>query len=1744
MKVLVLFTVVAVATSAIASTKRVTKAITEEDDGQYHEDNSGDYTGYNSAYNNDVTAQEKSAFYPSQGASGQARSGSYQGGPYQVSSYQGIGAQVIPSQQFSRTSYNTYNNDGDDGQYHPNPEDDDGQYHEDNSGDYYSDNSGDYKGSYVNAEPYNHIGSNVEPYRHTPDQLFPYKHVGSNVEPYRHTPDQLVPYIPYSDAGSYKQVPDNGNYKQVPDKGNYKQVPDKGTYKQVPDKGNYKQVPDKGTYEQNPDLGNYKQVPDNGNYQQVPDNGNYKQLGDNGDYRQVGNSENYNGNDGKYKPDNEGQYVNQYSGKSSFSHTGSYSGSSGPNVVSGKVGQNADSSFVYDNQKVVEQSLVPPSFSKSVKQGQANDGQYHPDNSGNYNQKAVDGKYYSSNEGQYVGQQSGKSSFGQTNSYSGNSGSNVVFGKVNQHAGSSSVFGNQKVVGQNVDGATNDGQYHPDNSGNYNQKSVDVGKFSSGKSSFTQTSSYSGAPSPNVVPGRVNQPAVLSSVFGNQKVVGQTVGQKVVGQAVGGSSSYKSVDQSATNDGQYHPDNSGNYNQKSVDVGKYSSGNEGQHAGQYSGKSSFTQTSSYSGSPSLNVVPGKVSQPAGSLSVFGNQKVIGQTVGQKVVGQIVGGSSSYKSVDQSATNDGQYHADNNGNYNQKSVDVGKYSSGNKGQHAGQYSGKSSFTQTSSYSGASSPNIVPGKVNQPAGFSSVFDNQKVVGQTVGQKIVGQTVGGSSSYKLVDQSATNDGQYHPDNSGNYNQKSVDVGKYSSGNEGQHPGQYSGKSSFSQTSSYSGTPSLSVVPGKVSQPAGSSSIFGNQKVIGQTVGQKVVGQTVGGSSSYKSVDQSATNDGQYHADNSGNYNQKSVDVGKYSSGNEGQHAGQYSGKSSFTQTSSYSGASSPNVVPGKVNQPAGFSSVFGNQKVVGQTVGQKVVGQTVGGSSSYKSVDQSAINDGQYHPDNSGNYNQKSVDVGKYSSGNEGQHPGQYSGKSSFSQTNSYSGTPSLSVVPGKVSQRAGSSSIFGNQKVIGQTVGQKVVGQTVGGSSTYKSVDQSATNDGQYHADNSGNYNQKSVDVGKYSSGNEGQHAGQYSGKSSFTQTSSYSGASSPNVVPGKVNQPAGFSSVFGNQKVVGQTVGQKVVGQTVGGSSSYKSVDQSAINDGQYHPDNSGNYNQKSVDVGKYSSGNEGQNAGQYSGKSSFTQTSSYSGTPSLSVVPGKVNQPAGSSSVFGNQKVVGQTVGQKVVGQTVGGSSSYKSVDQSATNDGQYHPDNSGNYNQKSVDVGRYSSGNEGQHAGQYSGKSSFSQTSSYSGTPSLNVVPGKVSQPAGSSSVFGNQKVIGQTVGHKVVGQTVGGSSSYKSVDQSATNDGQYHAGNSGNYNQKSVDVGKYSSGNEGQHAGQYSGKSSFTQTSSYSGSSNPNVVPGKVSQHADLYSVFGNQKVVGQTVGGSFSNDGQYHPDNSGNYNQKSVDDGKYSSGNEGQRAGQYSGKSSFTQTSSYSGSPSPNVVPGIVSQPASSSSVFGNQKVGQQSGKSSFSQISSYSGSVGPNSISSPLASGIGGSAFQSKTVNFQNFKPVQTQQSYFNSYSEGESVKPGVQLVHQVFETVQPRADVVPFNIKDMQLIHSKIQTALSSKYGKHNEKFDEKHFGNIRQTEEFTNDGYHYMYETEKGIIGEEMGQLVGKGTDKVHIEVKGFYSYTGPDNVLYTVEYSADSLNGYLPKYSTVVKNAILSKGAKFCITK
>lgn len=55
------------------------------------------------------------------------------------------------------------------------------------------------------------------------------------------------------------------------------------------------------------------------------------------------------------------------------------------------------------------------------------------------------------------------------------------------------------------------------------------------------------------------------------------------------------------------------------------------------------------------------------------------------------------------------------------------------------------------------------------------------------------------------------------------------------------------------------------------------------------------------------------------------------------------------------------------------------------------------------------------------------------------------------------------------------------------------------------------------------------------------------------------------------------------------------------------------------------------------------------------------------------------------------------------------------------------------------------------------------------------------------------------------------------------------------------------------------------------------------------------------------------------------------------------------------------------------------------------------------------------------------------------------------------------------------------------------------------------------------YETENGISAEESGKLANPGTDAEAIRAKGFFRYTGPDNVLYSVTYTADE-NGFLPE--------------------
>ncbi|XP_023014351.1 uncharacterized protein [Leptinotarsa decemlineata] len=78
--------------------------------------------------------------------------------------------------------------------------------------------------------------------------------------------------------------------------------------------------------------------------------------------------------------------------------------------------------------------------------------------------------------------------------------------------------------------------------------------------------------------------------------------------------------------------------------------------------------------------------------------------------------------------------------------------------------------------------------------------------------------------------------------------------------------------------------------------------------------------------------------------------------------------------------------------------------------------------------------------------------------------------------------------------------------------------------------------------------------------------------------------------------------------------------------------------------------------------------------------------------------------------------------------------------------------------------------------------------------------------------------------------------------------------------------------------------------------------------------------------------------------------------------------------------------------------------------------------------------------------------------------------------------------------------------------------------DYNKYGIIRKIEQILEDGYHYIYETENEILGEEEGHLVNKGQKDEYMDVKGFYKYIGNDNVEYKVEYTVDSENGFVPK--------------------
>lgn len=69
---------------------------------------------------------------------------------------------------------------------------------------------------------------------------------------------------------------------------------------------------------------------------------------------------------------------------------------------------------------------------------------------------------------------------------------------------------------------------------------------------------------------------------------------------------------------------------------------------------------------------------------------------------------------------------------------------------------------------------------------------------------------------------------------------------------------------------------------------------------------------------------------------------------------------------------------------------------------------------------------------------------------------------------------------------------------------------------------------------------------------------------------------------------------------------------------------------------------------------------------------------------------------------------------------------------------------------------------------------------------------------------------------------------------------------------------------------------------------------------------------------------------------------------------------------------------------------------------------------------------------------------------------------------------------------------------------------------------LKLENEVNPDSYHYAYETENAIKGEENGRLINQNSKQEGIQATGFYEYVGPDNVKYRIEYIADE-NGFQP---------------------
>ncbi|XP_056644760.1 larval cuticle protein LCP-30-like [Diorhabda sublineata] len=128
----------------------------------------------------------------------------------------------------------------------------------------------------------------------------------------------------------------------------------------------------------------------------------------------------------------------------------------------------------------------------------------------------------------------------------------------------------------------------------------------------------------------------------------------------------------------------------------------------------------------------------------------------------------------------------------------------------------------------------------------------------------------------------------------------------------------------------------------------------------------------------------------------------------------------------------------------------------------------------------------------------------------------------------------------------------------------------------------------------------------------------------------------------------------------------------------------------------------------------------------------------------------------------------------------------------------------------------------------------------------------------------------------------------------------------------------------------------------------------------------------------------------------------------------------------------------------------------------------------------------------------------------------------------------FNNFQSRGKIASDSFIKNKLVQPTISvvTETPAKY----RKYDDNRWKIIRLASDVNSDGFHWEYETENEISGEENAKIHNSGTKDETISTKGFYQYTGTDNKVYNVEYTADE-NGFIPRGShlhPILQKAIL----------